>query len=92
MCFWPGNNHIYQQSYFRNFSEDTKSGYGVEIVIMFEKDIKGLFNKAKNFANIVDELKTQPWGLKDFRIEDPFGYYLRLTEPHDILHESNAVK
>jgi predicted enzyme related to lactoylglutathione lyase len=29
---------------------------------------------------IADEITSQPWGLRDFRIIDPSGYYLRLTE------------
>jgi lactoylglutathione lyase len=28
---------------------------------------------------IESELKLQSWGMKDFRITDPDGYYLRLT-------------
>jgi hypothetical protein len=33
----------------------------------------------------------QPWGVKDFRIEDPFGFYLRITERHNILDPKYAV-
>lgn len=33
----------------------------------------------------------QPWGLQDFRAVDPFGYYLRFNENHDILDRGNAV-
>jgi uncharacterized glyoxalase superfamily protein PhnB len=25
------------------------------------------------------ELQVQPWGLRDFRVTDPDGYYLRVT-------------
>ncbi len=91
LCFWPGNDYVKKQSYFQNFPSDTKRGYGVEIVIMVE-DIDKLYKQAEIFCKIVDKLKKQPWGLKDFRIEDPFGYYLRFTEPHDILDKRNAVK
>lgn len=91
LCFWPGNEYVEKQSYFKNFPTDTKRGYGVEIVIMVE-DIEKLYKKVETFCNIVDRLQTQPWGLKDFRIEDPFGFYLRFTEPHNILDEVNAVK
>lgn len=28
---------------------------------------------------------------KDFRIEDPFGFYLRISEPHNILDNNNVV-
>ena len=27
-----------------------------------------------------EELQDRPWGLKDFRILDPAGYYLRITD------------
>jgi hypothetical protein len=28
---------------------------------------------------VVDALREQPWGLHDFRLADPDGYYLRVT-------------
>lgn len=90
LCFWPGNEFVWNQEYFRRFPSDTKRGYGVEIVIMAE-EIEKVYESIKSFANVVQELKVKPWGLKDFRIEDPFGYYLRITEPRNILDPSNAV-
>jgi len=29
---------------------------------------------------VVEPLRMRPWGARDFRIADPFGYYLRITE------------
>src|ERR1700733_7034791 len=29
---------------------------------------------------LVEGLQDRPWGLKDFRILDPAGYYLRITD------------
>lgn len=29
---------------------------------------------------IAEELRDRPWGLTDFRIIDPAGYYLRITD------------
>ncbi len=87
LCFWPGNEYVKEQSYFKDFPSDTKRGYGVEIVIMVN-DIDSLYKKAETFCNIVDKLQTQPWGLKDFRIEDPFGFYLRFTEPHIVWYKT----
>ena len=81
---------MWNQSYFKRFPKDSKRGYGVEIVIAVE-DIEELYKKTKSFAKIVDALQMQPWRLKDFRIEDPFGFYLRFTEPHDIIDPDNAV-
>jgi uncharacterized glyoxalase superfamily protein PhnB len=28
---------------------------------------------------VADEVALQPWGLRDFRLVDPSGYYLRIT-------------
>lgn len=91
LCFWPGNESVWEQSYFKNFPKDTKRGYGIEIVVMVE-DIEALYEKMSKFANIVSDYKLQPWGLWDFRIEDPFGYFLRFTSNHDILDRDNAIK
>jgi lactoylglutathione lyase len=91
LCFWSGNEYVYEHPYFKRFPKDTKRGYGVEIIIIVN-DIDTYYARVKDFANIVEELVLQPWGLKDFRIEDPFGYYLRITSPHNILDIGNAVK
>ena len=91
LCFWPGNEEVWNQEYFYQFPKDTKRGYGVEVVILVE-DIEALYKKVKEFVEVVEELKTKPWGLKDFRIIDPFGYYLRFSEPYDVLDKKNAVE
>lgn len=90
LCFWPGNEYVWEHTYFKQFSKETKLGYGVEIVIMVE-DIDDFYNEVKSFVNVVGDLKLQPWGVKDFRIEDPFGFYLRFTEPLDVF-KSNQIK
>lgn len=91
ICFWAGNNFAWKHPYFKRFPKETKRGYAAELVIMVE-DVKKFYEKAKEFCNVVEELRVQPWGLADFRIEDPFGFYVRFSEPHDILDPSNAVK
>lgn len=88
--FWPGNENVYKQSYFKHFPKNTKRGYGVELVIPVD-DVKTFHDRVKDFANIVNPLVKRPWGLWDFRIEDPFGYYLRITERHDITDPNYAV-
>lgn len=54
-------------------------GLGVEIVLEVE-DIDDVYNKvvAKGYP-IQTDLTKRPWGLIDFRIIDPDGYYLRIT-------------
>lgn len=91
LCFWGGNENILEHEYFSQFPKDSKRGYGVELVIMVE-DVDSYYEGVKQFATVVEELKLKPWGLRDFRIEDPFGFYLRITNHHNILDNRNAVK
>jgi hypothetical protein len=90
ICFWPGTDSIYDQPYFKKYPKDTPRGNGVELVIMVG-EVEAYYEKVKDFANAVEPLKLQPWGSKDFRCADPFGYYLRFTEQHNILDNSNAI-
>lgn len=89
--FWPGNEHVWDQSYFRTFPKDTKRGYGVEIVF-FVEDVHTYFDHVKNFANIIKPLELKHWGVYDFRLEDPFGFYLCVSEPRDILIPGKITK
>lgn len=91
LCFWAGNEHVYDQPHFKQFPKDTPRGYGVEIVIVVD-DIKAYYEGVREKANVVEPLIEQPWGLWDFRACDPAGYYLRFTSDHDILDPSNAVE
>lgn len=93
LCFWSGNDYVYKQNYFKQFPKYTKRGYGVEIVVM-TKRLESVYEVCKKLTCVVEKMRLQPWGLKDFRIEDPFGYYLRITELHNIniLGPENAVK
>lgn len=91
LCFWPGTEQVYDQTYFKRFPKTTPRGYGVEIVIMVD-DVESYYKKVKKFAKVVEPLITRPWGKKDFRIIDPFGYYIRFSKNHNILENKNAVK
>ncbi|MEU1983081.1 VOC family protein [Nocardia sp. NPDC019395] len=88
--FWCGNDRVFDQSYFRRFARTTPRGYGVEVVLTVS-DIDGLYETARHHPGLVRELCTQPWGKRDFRMVDPFGYYLRFTEPMDIRDPRYAV-
>ena len=70
-----------------NLSEDhpvqttanERPGRGVEIVLEVD-DIDAMYAHIQSQAwPLSSELQQQPWGLRDFRIVDPDGYYLRLT-------------
>jgi lactoylglutathione lyase len=55
-------------------------GLGVEIVLEVP-DLRERHErlKAQGIA-LLSDLERRPWGLEDFRLADPDGYYLRLTE------------
>jgi len=90
LCFWAGNEHVYEQSYFAQFPENTKRGYGVEIIIMVA-DVEKYYARVRDIANVVKELGMRSWGLKDFRIVDPFGFYIRITSFHNVLDDSSPM-
>lgn len=92
VCFYCGNQNVYQQGYFKRFSVKSPKGYAVEIVIPVE-NIEKLYDavlKKVGKKFMVEPLKTQPYDIqkkKDFRIKDCFGFYLRFTEPINILYK-----
>ena len=86
-----GNNEIYNHPYLKKYSKTTKRGYGVEIVLVV-KNVAKLYEKVKDFVNVVEPLVIQPWGVSDFRIEDPFGFYIRISDPYNTLHPKYAIK
>ena len=60
-----------------------QKGYGVEIVLEVD-DIRSVYEQVKASGYpIHDSLKIQPWGLTDFRLVDPDGYYLRVTSKQE---------
>lgn len=87
LCFFCGSEDVYKHPYFKNFPPETKRGYGVEVsipVVNIDEFYKKVVEKIDKH-HIFQPLKEQPWGKKDFRIEDPFGYFLRFNEPWDVL-------
>lgn len=57
-----------------------QKGAGTEIVLEVE-NLDALHERVvKSGYAIREELMKRPWGLRDFRIVDPDGYYLRITE------------
>lgn len=80
--FWPGTPAAEEHAYFRRSPATTKRGYGVEIVLTFD-DLDAAFAAASSVGTILEPIRLRHWGLRDFRVEDPYGFYLRCTEPHD---------
>lgn len=86
LCFWGGTGAVRRHEYFARFPRTAKRGYAVEIVIPVA-NISRAYAVAKRARCVVEELRLRPWGARDFRIEDPFGFYVRITERHDVLAE-----
>jgi uncharacterized glyoxalase superfamily protein PhnB len=84
--FFGGTEEVYKQPYFKNFPKDTKRGYAVEIILL-EDNVKEFYEKIKDKVNVVEPLKLQPWERWDFRIEDPFGFYVRIGERYDWINK-----
>ena len=41
---------------------------------------------------IVEDIMRRPWGLQDFRVLDPDGYYLRITSKEVILKPKTTMR
>ncbi|MBY5774195.1 glyoxalase [Rhizobium leguminosarum] len=55
-----------------------RAGLGVEIVLKVS-DVEDAYRAAQESGWPVSDLALQPWGLRDFRLVDPDGYYVRVT-------------
>jgi lactoylglutathione lyase len=53
---------------------------GVELVLEVEDVLGELDHVHRQGWPIDEDLVARPWGLRDFRVLDPSGYYLRVTE------------
>lgn len=72
-------NKLSENHHFNPKNSTIQKGYGVEIVLEVE-NITEVYEQVKSRGYPVHSpLKTQPWGLTDFRLVDPDGYYLRIT-------------
>lgn len=91
LAFFCGNDEVYKHSFFKRFSKNTVRGYGVEVCIYISDQDIDLYYKRILLEigekHIVMPLEAKPWGSKDFRMIDPFGYYLCVREARNILHE-----
>lgn len=67
--------------YFGRDISAHRRGLGVEIVLEVE-GVDGWRDRlAASGHPILEPLQDPPWGLRDFRLSDPDGYYLRITSP-----------
>jgi len=80
--FYWDKEKVSKHSRFADFPADTPRGYAVEITIVVS-DIEKLWNDIKSQiepSQISQPLTLKRWGKKDFRVIDPFGFYIRFTE------------
>jgi len=63
-------------------ANEERPGRAVEVVLEV-KDVEAMYRHvlAQKWP-VPSGLQCQPWGLVDFRVTDPDGFYLRITEPH----------
>jgi lactoylglutathione lyase len=56
-------------------------GVGVEIVLELADagELAGLHERCRARRPDLEPLRLRPWGLRDFRLFDPDGYYVRVT-------------
>lgn len=56
-----------------------RRGLGVEIVLEVD-DVEEWHARVEASGHLIlESLQDRPWGLRDFRVADPDGYYLRIT-------------
>jgi uncharacterized glyoxalase superfamily protein PhnB len=83
--FYGDKLDVTQHSHFKDIPEGTPRGYEVEITIPVD-NVEGLWKEIKDklpAKQISQELTLKRWGKKDFRVTDPFGFYIRFTELYD---------
>ncbi|MBI4137009.1 hypothetical protein HY469_03010 [Candidatus Roizmanbacteria bacterium] len=89
LAFFCGNEEVYNHSFFKRFPHMTPRGYGVEICIYIsDPPIEVYYDEVvKQIGRefISTPLEKKPWGRKDFRIVDPFGFYICIRESDNIL-------
>ncbi|WP_082760293.1 VOC family protein [Agrobacterium bohemicum] len=74
------NNNSLPEDHPTKVLAGERAGRGVEIVIEVE-DLQSAYDRARASGwPISGNLTTHPWGVTDFRIVDPDGYYLRLSK------------
>ena len=65
--------------YFTRDIAQRRLGLGVEIVLEVD-DLDAYHARVLSSEyEISESLRERPWGLRDFRVVDPDGYYLRIT-------------
>lgn len=83
--FYGDKDSVANHARFNEFPPDTPRGYGVEVTIPVD-DVEDLWERVGRHLpknDISQPLEIKRWGKRDFRVVDPFGFYIRFTEPVD---------
>ena len=73
LMFLPAVNH--------GIGSEEKLGVGVNLYLEIDGDIDEYYEKVKKRGvNIVVDIKDEPFGVRDFTIEDPNGYQLTFNK------------
>jgi hypothetical protein len=68
---------------FERYRAEPRRGVGVEIGVVLDRGrLVASWEAAKRIEGcVVTEIVDQEWGMTDYRILTPHGYYLRVTTP-----------
>lgn len=79
--FYGDKEKVAEHAHFKDFPAHTPRGYGVEITIPVS-DVTSLWEATKDRIEPVvsQPLTLKRWGKYDFRVVDPYGFYVRFTE------------
>jgi lactoylglutathione lyase len=62
------------------FHSESPAGRGVGVEIVLEvSDLFWYASRAEAAGVMLEPVQLRPWGLTDFRLADPDGYYIRVT-------------
>jgi lactoylglutathione lyase len=67
-----------------SFSKYRRPPVGVEIVLYTTENLEAMHARLTSLGLKPTEIRLQPWGVRDFRLTDPGGYYIRISEGHAI--------
>ena len=66
-------------------------GIGVNIYIQIDGDIDEYYNELKNRdVKIVVDIKDEPYGIRDFTVEDIDGYKLTFNQARELVEYTKA--
>jgi uncharacterized glyoxalase superfamily protein PhnB len=71
--------------------KEEKLGVGVNIYMQIDGDIDEYYNELKNKGiKIVVDIKDEPYGIRDFTVEDLDGYKLTFNQTGELVEYTKA--